>query len=205
MSHIFEHLYNPRKFLNNIQDKVNDIFISIPNMDYSLTNHVITFLSNEHTFFINNSIILSLFAEFGYKCKTSFEFKIHSIFYHFTKSEKKSISYFPRTNELINYFQSIENRFTTISIAQNTFIVPGSYYGQIVYYFLKNKNNILGFLDNDITKQNKRLHGTPLLTYSMEKIKEYKTPSILLIKSPYEEEIKKQLLEYNPNTKFIVL
>jgi len=237
MSHLFEHLYNSRLFLENVKE-TNEIFISIPNMNIALDNKNMSFINNEHTYFINDSIIRYLFAEFSYECVNFYEFKTHSLFYHFKHSNNiKQVIIEPRTDELINYFLKRELQFKNIQLHNNIFIVPGGHLGQIMYYFLKDKKentnqsaelrhavpsnssilesdsvsvpntdtNILGFLDNDITKQNLRTYGTPLLTYSLDKVKEYSELSVLLISSPYQDELKKQLLELNSNIKFISL
>jgi hypothetical protein len=76
--------------------------------------------------------------------------------------------------------------------------MPSFYIGQIIYYYLNNKKNVLGFIDNDINKCGKRLYGTPLLTYSPSIINE-NFADILLANTPYFNEMKEQLMLINPN------
>ena len=90
-------------------------------------------------------------------------------------------------------------------MTQNTFIVPAGHFGQLIYYFLKDKEKIIGFLDNDTTKCGKRVYGTTHITYPMSDIIKYidTTVDILIHAGPYTHEIKKQLLTYHSNLRFI--
>ena len=214
MSHIFEHLYDPIKFINNIKENnVKNVFISIPNMDEQIKNKRIPIVHQEHTFFCDYDTIIYLFSLGGYICKSYYYYKEQSIFFHFTNNSNLSIdnSYFDvkRIENLCNVYEYNKNKIKDIVIDnnENIFIVPAGLYGQIIYYFLntKYKNNILGFLDNDPSKVDKRLYGTPNYIFKMEEIKKYDNITLLMYKGPYIQEIIEQLNTYNKNIKYIIV
>ena len=62
MSHVFEHLYAPRIFLNKISaTSIENIFISIPDMDNLMINGDLNNLNILHTYYINSQFIIYLF------------------------------------------------------------------------------------------------------------------------------------------------
>ena len=87
------------------------------------------------------------------------------------------------------------------------FIVPAGLYGQIIHYFLsdKLKSQLYGFLDNDPSKINKRLYGTPYSIFKMDKVKDYDFITIMIFNGPYTNEIKEQLNSYNKNIRYVFL
>ena len=85
MSHVFEHLYDPKKFIENCRKNcVQNIIISIPNM-----NNLSEFnVSNQHTFLYNNDDIEYIFNINGYNLVEQLFFNTndHSfpcLFFHF--------------------------------------------------------------------------------------------------------------------------
>jgi hypothetical protein len=67
MSHIFEHLYDPNKFINNMKENnIQNVFISIPNMKAQIKNKCIPIVHQEHTFFCDYNTIIYLFSLGGY-------------------------------------------------------------------------------------------------------------------------------------------
>jgi S-adenosylmethionine/arginine decarboxylase-like enzyme len=86
MSHVFEHIYNPTKLINQfIKSGVENVFISIPNMNSLLRTNNIAILHVEHTFYIDEYDIKSMFSKAGFVCSAQQYFKDHSIFFHFKK------------------------------------------------------------------------------------------------------------------------
>jgi len=203
MSHVFEHLYKPLDFIKNMNNNnVNSIYISIPNMDLLLDRRNISFLHIEHTFFINKSYLYSMFQQYGYQCVRSMEFRDHSIFFHFQRGAGPVTPYqnLGFIDKFRAYFIDREHSIQSIPIERPIFIAPAGHFGQLIYYYLKhNTTRILGCLDNDPTKLNKRMYGAPCKIYRMDHISKYTEPvTILLADSPYVFEIRDQLLSYNP-------
>jgi len=206
MSHVFEHLYNPRKFLECLQKSaIQTIFISIPNLEALYTSQCKSILHIEHTYSYSESDIEALFSEFSFICASKQWFGNHSLFYHFTKSEPKRLEY-SNSEVLLNHFQERKALIESITINLPCFIAPAGHFGHILYYHLSasSKKNILGFLDNDVTKEKKRMQGTPCTIFSPSVLQKYKeTIQILLFGGLYNDEIKKQFLLYTPSIEFI--
>jgi hypothetical protein len=210
LSHVFEHLYNPLKFIKNMNENcVESIYISIPNMNILLVRKNISFLHIEHTYYIDHPFIVSMFQRNGYYLQRSTAFRDHSLFFHFRRGSSDPIVY--QNPGLIdrfrNYFIEREQSLKSIIMDRPTFIAPAGHFGQIIYYYLKHYDtNILGCLDNDPTKLNKRVYGTSCTTFRMDHIRDIKEPiTILLADSPYASEITEQLLSYNPESHIHVI
>jgi len=205
LSHVFEHLYNPDKFIDNIaRCGVKRVFISIPNMDVQLEQKSPYCVSNEHTFFVNYRFICRLFRCRGYECKSVTEFKKHSYFFMFELGS--SIEHIDNTIPQ-DYLGAFKDIFETANLRfeknisdtyQVTFIAPGGHFGQLVHYYMQPKS-LTGFLDNDVTKQYKRVYGTNYTVFPYDKLKEYKGQRIriFLYAGPYVQELRDQLLSYN--------
>lgn len=206
LSHTFEHLFNPIVFLNSLyKTNIKHIFISVPNMKTYLTDKLsINIVFAEHTFYFEKEDLIYLFRRIGYEIGSSVDFKGHSIFLHFFKTEMceqpimihdKSIA----AEKLLNLHNNKMRLFSIVEITRPTYIMPSHYIGQCLYYYIKNKENVLGFLDNDTNKHNKRLYGTHLVTYPVEHIRTKKSVDVILVKSPYYDEMYSQLVLYNTN------
>lgn len=196
MSHVFEHLYNPAKMVEQLnKSNVKEIFISVPNLKSCLENSVLSFINNEHTFYFEESDLLNLFKNYSLEHKVSF--KNHSNFFHFVLKESRS-------KKILNYFIERENKLSNIVLTKETFIVPSGHFGSMIYYYNKYKDKIIGFLDNDSEKQNKYLYGTDCLTYSFDILKEYNNVDVLLHAGPYSNELIQQINSINPTINVIV-
>ena len=213
LSHTFEHLYFPRKFVENLcKASVESVFISIPNVDHLYESENISILHNEHTFYIGNNEIQYLFSHFGYSCVKSYNFRTHSLFYHFVR-DNNTVHYalnlnIERGNHMREIFIKYETRMKDIDISTPCFICPGAHYGQKIYYYLRRfSNHIQGFIDNDPLKQGRRVYGTPSYVYSPDILAKYKGTTICLIlyAGPYTEELKRQLDMIHPSIKYIAI
>lgn len=143
MSHVFEHLYNPKKFAKNIED-IDDIFISIPNMKYV---GMYLPIHREHPYLCTESTIMRLFPK--YSCTIEY-FENHSIFIHLFKTNCIS-------QNVLKFYNKLEN--TKI---ENDYVFPSGMQGSNILYFTK-CNNIKGFVDNDPMKQGKYIMGKKIL------------------------------------------
>jgi hypothetical protein len=212
MSHVFEHLYEPSKFISNLsRQNVKNVFISIPNMSSLIKNRTIPIVQQEHTFYCDYNDIIYLFSKEKYSCKTSFNFKNHSLFFHFVRNENTNLVEnfdIKRINENYSVYEYNKNKIKNIRDFDTPFyIVPAGLYGQIIYYFLsdKLKSQTLGFLDNDPSKIGRRLYGTPFSIFKMDKVKEYDSITVLIFNGVYTNEIREQLNSYNKSIKYVYL
>lgn len=212
MSHVFEHLYEPRLFLKNISESnVKEVFISIPDMESLTKLGDINNLNIFHTFYIDTNFITYLFKEYNYELKNVYKYENNSIFYYFMKNENIIVNNLVNNISLIDnqaiFYSELKNKINNIIIASPFFICPSGLYGRFVYYYLNEntRKNVLGFLDSDTMKINKRLCGTKCLTYKKEEIVNYERPIILIVSKKHNDELTNELLLYNSNAIFYYL
>ena len=193
LSHVFEHLYFPRIFLENIQfSGVSTIFISIPNFNALLDEKSLCLLHSQHIFFCGDKYIKYLFSLYGYKCEFSYIYNgnFKSIMYKFTVDPLTEILSVPSTDIQLYkeiYVNKIDT-ITNIKVPPNTYIMPSGIYGQYFYYFLNNKENVLGFLDNNKERHSQKLYGTDKKVYSPLSI-DHSNSTVIVCDCPYTKEI----------------
>ena len=205
MSHVFEHLYNPRLFIEGLSKAgVENVVLTFPNMTAMLDVGNPNVLHNEHTYFVDRLYTEWMFANYGYKLGYYYEFKTHSLFFHFQLDSKPlSISLYDRPSlprKMKEVYEAEKKRLSDIVVHPNSFFAPAGLYGQLLYYF--SKPDILGYLDNDTAKQGKRVYGTPYYVFPFDTLKGMKNVTIYVWGGPYKNELVKQLVAY-PNTEII--
>jgi len=168
----------------------------------------------QHTYYIDSNFITGLFREYRYKLNNIYNFENNSVFYHFVKddscSDVMTIHDFKNValiQSLKNFYLELVNKIQAIVIDNPFYICPSGFYGKVVYYYLnqKNKNNVLGFLDSDKTKINKRLVGTTCTIFNKNYIQNIDNVTILIIAEKYKNEIVDELLTYNTKIEFIYI
>jgi hypothetical protein len=214
LSHTFEHLYSPRKFIERLSiAQVTDVYISIPNMTHLYETKNISIIHNEHTFFITSSELDYMFSLYNYRNVLESKFENHSIFYKFTyDTHVDKLCLIKNENLQSDYirdiFTNVEKKFKDIIVNTKCFICPAGHYGQKIYYYMQHYSNyIQGFLDNDSTKQNKRVYGTPNYVFSPDILSTYLSDNVtvILYAGVYTEELKTQLNKIHPNITYICI
>ena len=213
LSHTFEHLYTPRNFIENLsRARVQSVFISIPNMEHLYNSKNISVLHNEHTFFVGDAEIQYLFSQYGYSCAKAATFKQHSLFYHFVYDTLAPILPLPisiqRTRDIKHYLSKFQASLEKVVIDRACFICPAGHYGQKIYYYLQQyQRYIMGFIDNDVSKQGLRVYGTSAYVFSPDVLRVHKDNKlcIILYAGPYSEELKKQPNELHSDILYIEL
>lgn len=221
MSHVFEHLYEPRHFIEKISRNVNEIFVSIPDMLALLKSGDNAIINIEHTFFCDTTYIIHLFKQFDYVCRQIYEFDGNSVFYYFVKdlcipetiADDNNSYALKITNNVYlldtikNYFVEREQKIRSISInTPNCFICPSGHYGQLTYNYLNviNKKKVMGFLDSDIMKIGSRVYGTNLQTYAKSHIQRYaREITVIIVSERFRKEIREELFKLNSGIRFI--
>jgi len=211
LAHVFEHLYEPHKFVSNMKkNNVKDIFIAIPNMTAQMENNIHPVLYQEHTYLCELNDIKYIFSYYGYAIKSQYNYDIHAILLHFTISNKPLEVIIEPNFDRITYIKKMyaEKYLKTNSLVLEKpfYIIPASFSGLQIYNNIndKYKENILGFLDNDKGKIGNRFYGTDKFIFNMEHIKSYDNEVIIVIhKGGYINEIINQLNTYKNNIKFI--
>lgn len=206
MSHVFEHLFNPRIFIENIdRSEIESLYISIPNMKRMVELNTPNIIHNEHTYYIDAVNLEWLLSQYNYELCEVHEFKQHSFFFHFRRNIQVQKQKLQNRHEIAKQicFQIENINFKSINIKPNSFIIPAGLYGQLLYYY--KQPNILGFIDNDKTKQNHRVYGTPHYVYDFNILLNNKNATIYLLAGHYNSELKKQIQSFNMDLEIIEL
>lgn len=208
LSHVFEHLYNPHKFILRLKEaNVTTVFISIPNFNRLLENRTLEIINSQHTFYCGKEHINYLFSQYGYACNSTFEYNgnYKSLMLKYTLS---NISPLPipsiSKSMCLEIYNNKVNYLKEFIVPKNTYIMPAGIYGQYTYYFLSNKSNILGFLDNNPLRHGQKLFGTDKYVY-MPRDLDLTNMNVILCECPYKEEIIASLREINKDIHIIVI
>lgn len=218
-SHVFEHLYDPKSFIENISKFLSNgkkLIFSIPNMNEMLKRKYTNFLNFEHTYFLSEHYVEYFLASNGFKIIDKKYFKEdHSIFFEAVKDNsltKNNINEVITKNnkplflKYITYHLDLVKKINNfIKVQQNPVYLFGAHvFAQYLISFGLDTSKIKYLLDNDPNKQNKRLYGTKLEVRSPKVLSKDTNPIVILKAGVYNEEIKKDILEdINSNTKFI--
>lgn len=210
-SHCFEHSYYPIKFLNKVNRALTDNgiqYISVPNMKYWIENNFTNALFFEHTFYLDFDVLEYMLAKTGFKIVDSI-IEPHSIF---VKTKKSNSIELPKTD--FSYIKKMFKNYTDyldldiISIKEkikkkSIFLFGAHSFSQTLFSLGLKSDQIINILDNDPTKENKRLYGTSCIIKSPKILLNYDSPIVLLRVGAYREEITRQILEINPKTVFV--
>jgi predicted SAM-dependent methyltransferase len=222
-SHLFEHIYEPNKFLEKCYDILNDngeMFFGVPNMQHFTETNICPFLGLffEHTIFLNKENITYLLNKNNFEIIKIIDYEKHSTIYHCKKIIGNNI--YNNTNitnnfTITNYYDNFEksivvyNEFLEkcnniiINTNKDVYIFGASYNNQLLISFGLDMRNVKGFLDNCKEKQGKFLHGYDVKIYDPNIIKN-KDCIIILKNGYYTNEILKQIYELNVNTEVII-
>lgn len=210
-SHTLEHIYEPKKFLDDISNilPINGLNVfSVPNLFEYMKSKQSNVLNFEHTIFLTEYFIDELLKMYGFKIIIKKYFKKHSIFYATQKigsipREYKGKNMYKVYKTMFNkYIKYYEKLISELNIKINKFdgevyVFGAHVFSQFLFSF-NLSNKIFGILDNSKIKQGQRLYGTPFLIHSPLKIKKGKK-AVILRAGMYQKEIKKQLLKINPD------
>jgi hypothetical protein len=171
MSHVFEHLYEPKKFIENcFKNNVKNIIISIPNMN----NIGIIHVTNQHTYLYKDQDIEYIFSLYNYKCskKTFFntsDESFGSIFLHFSFFQDNEYSILRNTTTNLPNYLYINNFLNDkIYVPKNTFIATAGMFSVILFSLIENKENVIGVIDQNNNLHKKLFANTKIKIYPYE-------------------------------------
>lgn len=210
-SHLFEHIYEPKKFLekcNIILNDGGDMFFSIPDLRYFLEGDFLpnSILQFEHTYFIDEYYVKYLCSLTGFKFIKKHRYENHSVFFHLKKSDDNQFD--DKTNKISDRFLELYNNLKTkinninsnIKNNKNVFLYGTHVTSQSYIFNGLRTDNIIGLIDSSKSKIGKSLYATDLITYSPNIIKDYN--NVIVICSHmgiYKDEISKMLITINPD------
>ena len=213
-SHVFEHLYDPKTFIENISNILEEgkyLIFSIPNMNEMLNRKYTNFLNFEHTYFLSEEFVTYFLTNNNFEIVEKKYFKEdHSIFFRAKKNSKikrtslgqealnnKSLfsEYIKHHLELVKQLNETINKLNS-----EVYLFGAHVFSQYLFSFGLEESKISFILDNDPIKQGKRLYGTNLRVKSPKVLSKVKRPIVILRAGVYNDEIKKDILE-NINSK----
>jgi len=217
-SHLFEHIYEPDKFMNHLSDFMSNgehLIFSIPNMQIMMERKYTNCLNFEHTIFLTEPYIEYLLAKNAFNLvQKKYFMDDHSIFYSAVKDSSikpKDLTdgLYEKNNKLycdyVIYHEKLISELNDKMHQTNQviFLFGAHVFSQYLIAFGLDTSFIKCLLDNDPNKHDKRLYGTSLIVNSPKILKDEINPIVILKAGVYNEEIKKDILEnINPNVVF---
>lgn len=212
LSHVFEHLHNPKLFLKNIMNSsITYVIMSVPNLEYLLEQDNLNVIHIEHTFYYNHSHLNYLFNEISFTCIKYQEFNSHSLFYIFKRNiASTDVPVFKCNNKLLDYYSNRQIKLNRIDllIENDIWIAPAGHYGYIIYSYLIEKGHsskIKAFIDNDTSKQGKYLNGSDIKIVPYSELINKTKITIILYAGVYTKEICSQIMQLNENVRIICI
>jgi len=204
MSHVFEHLYEPKKFIANCKrNNVKQIIIAIPDMENINMLHVF----NQHTFTYSIVDIEYIFGLSHYKATRKLRFNTNdnsfpALFFQFELSNSIIEIERPLIESRHIY---MKNLLKPIQIPKNTFLATAGMMMLPIYSIIENKENIIGVID-----QNKILHGkkyanTTHHIHPYEYLKNYDENTTILVFSYRKNDIINCIRNVNTEINIMVI
>lgn len=212
-THTLEHFYNPVQCIKNIGKNMREdswMFFSIPNMEEMVKRCYMNVMNFEHTFYCTEPYVTYLCNIAGYDIIETKKFKEdHSIFYaaqkqgghrqsgfpnEYTMNKKLFMHWKAKQEKTAGYFNY---KMKNILPDRKIFLFGAHANTQFLMAFQLQTDRIEGILDNDISKQGKRLYGTVFHVYSPEILKNQKAPIVILRSGTHNGEIKERILKVN--------
>jgi len=218
LSQVLEHAYYPFEFLNTIYNYLplgGKFIFGYPNLEYFFKNKFTNAINFEHTLLMTDYYLDFILKKSSFKIIDKTNFENHSIFYSVEKTEvdyqeisiENRYDYYKKmfVNFVDHHKKLIKNLNDKIEIHKGPIYLFGAHiFSQYLMAFGLKIDNVVNILDNSKLKQGKRLYGTDLFVKSPKCLKNVDSPLVILKAGPYNDEIKKDILEnINSNTKFI--
>ena len=218
-SHVFEHIYEPDRFMQNLAKLMADgkhLIFSLPNMRNMLEKKFTNCINFEHTVFLAEPYVDYLLSKHGFRILRKERFQDdHSIFFDAVRDasvvpmELPVNLYSVNKSLYLDYAQFQEKLIEELNVqiaatASPIYLFGAHVFTQHLIAFGLNMARIVSVLDNDPKKQGKRLYGTSLLVKSPKVLGDVEAPVVILKAGVYNDEIKRDILvNINPKTKFL--
>lgn len=209
-SHVLEHTFNPRKFIEHIGNflQVGDKHIfAFPNMLPMLEQKFTNCLNFEHTIFLTEYVVDYLLQIAGFRIIEKKYFgNPHSIFYATEKIqvpkneyvlENMYVEYKKIFENFVEYHKKMVKELNEMieKSAQPVYLFGAHIFSQYLINFGLNTEKVVSILDNSPLKQGKRLYGTSLMVESPKVLGDMESACVILKAGIYNEEIEKDILE----------
>lgn len=210
-SHLFEHVYDPIKFLNKIYNTLEHAgnhFITLPNMKHWLDQGFTNTLLFEHTFYVDDQVLEYLLNKANFEVVDKIV-EEHSIFIYCKKSNNvttQNVTFNYVKDLYLKYISNLHNDFESIlkQIGDSeVFLFGGHIFSQILLNLGLPENQVINILDNDPKKHKKRLYGSNLYIKSPLCLKGLNNPIVIVRGGTYTKEIIQSILNINPTARII--
>ncbi len=218
-SHLFEHVYEPVNFmraLSNFIPEGANLAFSVPNMEEMLRRKYTNCINFEHTMLLTDTFIDYLLASNGFEIISKQKFQDdHSLFFHAIRNSKvKNLSlkdqlyenYKPLYTDYIEYHRELVSSLNKriASLRTPTYLFGAHVFTQYLIAFGLDTSDLAGILDNDTSKQGRRLYGTSLQVHSPAVLKGAGPTNVVLKAGVYCDEIKNDIEQnYNKDCTFL--
>ncbi len=212
-SHVIEHVYNAKEFLESLSEVMDigtSMFISFPNIQELIDTGGSNSLNFEHTYFLDPVQLNSLLRTNGFTLNQQEMYLRHSYFLHVTKTSKQISIDLPLENieaksltfvamwKTLSEFVEHTNGILKLE-RMPTYIFGAHVFSQALFSLGLSEHDFDGVLDNSTGKIGERLYGTNLTVGHPGVIQGLDRVRVVLKASHYQEEVKKQLIDLNPN------
>ena len=212
-SHLFEHLYEPVKTVKNLNNHMSGtgrMCFSLPNMKRMVEKGYVNSINFEHTIFLPEDLVEEILNSGGFQIiEKQYFMDDHSIFYCCKHNYSQRLFDYNAKQDyralIKNLFVDREaeiadlNRKIELIQGRSVYLFGAHIFSQYLVSNGLETYRVKGILDNDKTKQGKRLYGTELIVRSPTILKN-EDAAVVLRAGAYNDEIKSQLLTINNAT-----
>ena len=218
-SHVFEHIYDPRDFLQSLKNFIQPgkwLIFSVPHMRVMLERKFTNCLNFEHTVYLTDYYIEYLLAQHGFRLEAREYFgEDHSIFYAAVRDEAVpplalGVDWYQHNRTLfLDYIAFHQQLISDINLRLQSlpdadiFLFGAHVQSQYLIGFGLDISRFKAVLDNDRNKTGLRLSGTPLTVQLPEILADCSVPIVIIRAGTFASEVKAQIRRINPATEFI--
>lgn len=215
-SHLIEHVTDPDGFLATCARLLRPggaLVTACPNVLKSFENNHLNAFTTDHLNYFSPARLESLAARHGLEKEAFFQYRDHGMYFLFRKTGKVVLNNTrEQAVELEQSFQRWEQTIQRFADAVKN-QVDGPYYVFGAHAFTitflrfleRSKQPIRSVLDNEPTKQGRRLCGTELICESPAILSDADHPTVVVYMGAYTKEISSQLKTLNPGSRLIRL
>jgi hypothetical protein len=220
-SHTFEHVYDPRTFLQTVAQFLTDgqkHCFSIPRLDAWLRRSYSNALNFEHTVLLTEGIVDELLRITGFRVVEKRYFEAdHSVFYATERVSAPSVTEPFHVQEYVQnralFSKYIDEQRAAVqrlnkrlqeSASGDVYLFGAHVFSQFLIGFGLDVSRVIGILDNDPSKHGKRLYGTPFHVKGIDALRASSEPPIVVLRAgAYRNEIRDAILCRCPSARVI--
>lgn len=209
-SHVLEHIYQPRKFIQEIgliMRHNTSMYVSFPNIEQVINSRGTNSLNFEHTYYLHPIQFRELLKFYDLTIVREQKYLLHSYFFKIVKAKEESkLEVLPNISKYSQSFKEmwieLKEFVGKVNAIGNldsipTYLFGANVFSQALFSLGLDFKNIIGILDNANAKNGERLYGTKFNVYNPEVIKNMREVRVILKTSLYQNEIKSQLFGLN--------